>query len=537
MPSEKSQRPRLLVPACLFLFSLGLNSIGIGWGQPGGVPWNFDSIAGLSSFKEGDFLFGKWRHRYPRAQFLVNNAVYRPLLKVWYRRLDFVPRSEAKIMRDPAHASRFGVLITLSQLISALMGAGAVVASYLASRLLFGDPLAGTLGGLALATTQMLVLCSHLGNVDAAAAFWYAWCQYAAVCILTWGRKRDFLMFGLFAALAVCTKDPLAGFIIGLSVATAFGLAASRRLARGALRAASAGGLLFLAIFAILNDLLIHPQAFIARMTYWIGGPGVTNYNTDFTGYGALAVAVFWDWYRGMGWPMMIFLAAAIAWLAVASPVRCLVAVLPMAAFLVLVIGPIRFSEPHYFLPGFIAASTAMGGFGAAMLRRRGWRRVAAGAAVGLVGLLSLMYCIGLDLEFVQDTRYDVERWFAANARPGSSVAALCPWELAPRLSLLGFRYDWRWARPTTEQVLLREPSYPDYLVLSEKHFTNWAVSDPPFRRRLLAGEMGYELVASFENRYLWPRRTLLGLAGWPAPRPELVSPRVLVLKRKGLES
>ncbi len=58
-----------------------------------------------------------------------------------------------------------------------------------------------------------------------------------------------------------------------------------------------------------------------------------------------------------------------------------------------------------------------MGGFGAAMLRMRGWRRMAAGTAIGLGGLLSLMYCVGLDLEFVQDTRYDVERWFAPNAQ------------------------------------------------------------------------------------------------------------------------
>lgn len=174
--------------AALFLLSLSLNVLGIGWGQPGGIVWDFDSIAGLSSVKEMPHLLGRWRHKYPRVQFAINALAYAPLLKLWYGSYDAVPRAERRILASPAHARRFGALIVVSRTISALMGAGAVVALFLAGSLLFGDARAGLLAGLSLAVSQMFVFYSHLGNLDAPAVFWFAWSFYWAVQALAGGR-------------------------------------------------------------------------------------------------------------------------------------------------------------------------------------------------------------------------------------------------------------------------------------------------------------------------------------------------------------
>lgn len=526
----RSSRRTALV---LFAGSLILNSIGIGWGQPGGVPWDFDSIAGVSSFKEGDHIFGEWRHKYPRTQFIVNNILYRPLLKYWYGELHRVPRSELRIMRDPVHAERFGVLIVISQMISALLGAGAVVGLFYTALRLFGDALGAVLSGVALATTQTFVFYNHLGNLDGPAAFWFAWSLFAAAGVLHEGKRGDFALLGLFVALTVCTKDATGGYIPG--VLAALGVTALRtERARKTrfFRDGKVGLLVFLFAFVILNDVVLHPGSFSRRMAHWIGGPGVTEGNMGFSTQGTLLLEVLTHLYLSMGWPLLLAAGASVAYCWVAGRTAFYFATLPLISFYLAVIVNIKFSAPRYWIPAFVCLALPIGKFLADLLRSCTVLRPLRLGLVTSVVVLSLLYCVALDLDLVSDTRYQAEAWFRENVPSGSRVAALCPWTLAPRLQLMGYEYDWRWGRPTNESVLGREPAYPTYLILSEKYYTNQFLFDQGFLESLMEGRMGYTVVVSFTNRYLYPRRSLLGVAGWPLRKMNQVSPEIHVLKR-----
>jgi hypothetical protein len=135
------------------------------------------------------------------------------------------------------------------------------------------------------------------------------------------------------------------------------------------------------------------------------------------------------------------------------------------------------------------------------------------------------------------DSRYDAEAWFLRNVEPGATVAALCPSTIAPRLHLRGYVYDRRWGQPTGQEVLGRAPAGPDYLVLSEKFTEDPRWFDPVFKRDLLNGSLGYRPVAEFQNKFLFPRRSVLGLAGWPVPKLSQISPHIVVLRKVGSQS
>jgi hypothetical protein len=53
----------------------------------------------------------------------------------------------------------------------------------------------------------------------------------------------------------------------------------------------------------------------------------------------------------------------------------------------------------------------------------------------------------------------------------------------------------------------------------------------PDFLNSILDGSLGYQKVARFEGKYLYPKKTIFGIAGWPkVGRP---SPTITIYERK----
>ena len=66
-----------------------LGSIGLNWGQTGYIPWQDDSLAGITTVREMPRLFGEWTYKYPPLQFMINAIFYRPLLDSWQNNLNY----------------------------------------------------------------------------------------------------------------------------------------------------------------------------------------------------------------------------------------------------------------------------------------------------------------------------------------------------------------------------------------------------------------------------------------------------------------
>ncbi|HKY31046.1 MAG TPA: glycosyltransferase family 39 protein [Candidatus Polarisedimenticolia bacterium] len=542
MTSEGARHPgarRAAVPAALVALSLLLNTLGITWGQPAGADWDFDSIAGMQSVKEARYLFGEWRHKYPPVHFALNAVLYAPLLTHWFGSPARAPLADGRVLADPELARRFGILIVLSRALSAAMGAAAVLAVYLTALLLLRDRRAALFAGLSLALCQMFVFYSHLGNLDVPAAFWFSWAMHAAARVVVRQRLGDFVLAGLFCALATGTKDAALGFAVGLAAAVAVGLgrqaAPWRPWRRGSFVTGfslqvMAGLAVFCAALALANAPSGGWEPFARRLGHWMEGPGTVEYNLGFAGQPGLLEKASRDMYVSLGWPLAAAAAVSIPWAAARAPAAAAFGVLPTLAFYLVVVMNARLVAPRFFVPGFVSLAVVIGAGLAAWSRWRTIPRAARAAVPAAVFGLSALYCLALDLEMLHDTRYRAEAWFREHARPGALVATLAPATLAPRLQFMGFRHEWRYGRPT-RRGLLERGGRPDYLVLSEKYFTNPALFEPSFLRGLLEGKEGYALRATLRKEHLPPAPGLLGLAGRPRPWLDQVSPTLYILE------
>lgn len=519
----------------LFLISLTLNCIGLNWGLPAGQSWQPDSIAGMRTISFTPDLFKQWRYKYPRAQFLINAAVYKPYLDHW-KENPITAQGKRYVLNE----QRISTLIRISRIISALMGAGAVIAVFLTAKLLFSDWLAGLLAGLSLAFTQHFVFYSHLGNVDMPTTFWFAWSLYWAVKAVYIGKWRHYLLLGLFIAIAVCTKDPTAGYAIGLALAVWIAVVGKAKTAGKTFKESVAAIFnyqtlaAFLAavfVFALLNDLLTAPQGFFKRMGHWIGGPGTANYNVYFAGHLHLLWNTCRNLYYVMGWPLLAATIASVIYCILKFRSKSAFAIVPFIVFYLVVIVNIRFSYYRFLLPA-LPALFLLTGKGCADLLR--WKKLPVflrATPIAVVFILSFLYAVGLDLELLSDTRYQAEEWFEKNVDRKNHITALSGVNYAPRLRLYGFSYSIRWDNPQNQSLLERQPAYPPYIIMSEKAYKRDSF-DINFRHALFDGSLGYKQVAVFENKYLYPQKTIFGVAGWPMERYSMFSPEIIVLKK-----
>jgi len=518
--------------------SLALNFTGLNWGQPGGHPWTPDSIAGTSIVQHMPNLFGKWRHKYPRFHFMVNAAFYKPLLNHWRKNPVTAPVDQGRrVGRSVLNMERISTLIIVSRVISALMGTGAVVALFLTARLLFNDNVAAFFSALALAFSMHFVFYSHLGNTDVPCTFWFAWSLYWAVKATFIGKWRYFILLGLFCSLTVCTKDPAVGYVIGLGIATWLAMADRARQAGEPFKKAltsvfSMKVLVAVGIaafcFALLNDLLTTPQAFFNRMNFWFK-VGIDSYTRDFPGQWSLFKRTCEVFYYSLGWPLFATVIASTFYCIIRFRWKSAFGILPIIAFYIVVTIKARLSIPRYFIPGFIGLMLLVGKACTDWLR---WRKPPMAVRVfplAFVYILSLLYCVGLDLELVEDARYKAEQWLSDHVTRNDGVVAISIPTYAPRVQLLDCKYSgFLRIKPEYDERLQQIRPHANYIVLGEKEASGF---DPEFLKELLAGSKGYKEVARFSNKYLYPKKTVFGFAGWPIKRMS-VSPEIIIFKR-----
>ena len=528
----------LLAIGLLFGLSACLNCIGLNWGQPDAPPWQPDSIAGARTIHHTPNLFGQWRHKYPRFHFMVNAAAYEPFLNYWRKNPVKVPIDGGRrVGRSVLNTERMSILIMVSRIISALMGVGAVVAVFLTARLLFNDDLAAFLSGLALSFSMHFVFYNHLGNPDAPCTFWFAWGLYWAVKATYIGKWRHFILLGLFCSLAVCTKDAVAGYVVGLGFAMWLAMIGAALRADQGLRKAVlsifslkvfGAVLVFVLCFAVLNGFLRGPEEFFNRMGFWRAVP--KREDVYFQGQLYLFKASVRCLYYGLGWPLLIMCVISVVYCGIKQRWELAFGVGPLLAFYLLVIMNVRFVVPRFLLAGYPGLALLVGKTCAEWLR---WRKMPIMVKVfplGFVYILSLLYCVGLDLELVDETRYRAEQWLASHVSRNDCVVALSSPAYAPRIQMAGCRYNFCNPRPKDEQVLNKIRPYSDYLVLGEKEF---GAFDQVFLKALLAGKKGYKEVARFSGKYLYPKKTVFGFAGWPLKHVAVFSPEIIILKRE----
>ena len=526
----------------VIILSLIINSAGLDWGRSGYVPWQPDSIEGTTTVREMQKMFGQWTYKYPRGHFIINGIFYKPLLNYWEKHPVNVRTIDGQITLTTLNQQRLDILARISRIITVVMATGTVLAVFLTAMLLFEDYLAALLSALTLALSQLFVFYSHVGNVDVPYIFWFTWGVYWAVKAVYIGKWHHYILLGLFCSYSVCTKEPAGGYVLGLGFAVwaamiGKALKKKQNIKNAVLSIFSvkvlAAVLAFSLCFAVLNGFLGGLKEFSSRMDFWGGVPQL--FRAGYKGQLHLLYDSGKYLYFGFGWPLLIMCIVAVVYCVVKPRWEFAFGVAPLLVFYLLVIMNIRFVVPRFLLGGYPGLALLVGRTGAEWLRWKKVPNVLRILPIGFIYVLSLFYCIGLDLEMQEDTRVRVEQWFLRNVSNDSVIGAEIYNRIyAPRLHLSGYRLVCPWKISSVYGTSAQRGLYPDYLIIP----TSWPRIDEEaenaLRKQLFEGHLDYKEVASFKTKYLYPARTIFGLAGWPMRAHQFISPELIVFEKKG---
>ncbi len=435
-------------------------------------------------------------------------------------------------LADPVTALRGLALI--GRLVSLLMAAGLVVATYLFARELFDEPTARAAAALTL-LCYPLFYYSGTGNLDAPAAFW------TAGGLAVWGRilarglsPRRAAWLGVFAALAIATKDQAVVVFAPLGLALLLPAASRVPESGGRARMLALGLGASLGVYAIatglwvdpqrhwthLHALLFEPDRITVASAYFPPEP-LTSSGLATLGGQALARAA--DVFSPAVW---LAFAVGVARAARAFPLR-LLALLPLASLLGL-FAAAGYVVLRYYLP-LVPVVDAFAAYGVLGLRQTVLRALWLPL---LLVLCAYRAMIGIDLGWAQlhETRLEAGAWLTQHARAGERVEYFGSAQKLPPLSAdvvsrrVGGQVLWKGrSGHGAETLAYLRGEGPEYVLLIPDWTTppgsdHSADCPPEVRAALAGGTAGYREVAHFEAAPLLPH--------WLA-RPRLDNPSV----------
>lgn len=544
-PRATARTPESANYLALIILGLGLYVPGLSWGLPALVSWSQDSIAAFRTLGAVAEWPDHWRGRYPPLHYLILRAAYEPLLIHWNAQgaADFDPDARRYRLAEP-QAPKIAAMILAARGISVLMGIGAGLAIYVAARRLLRDPRTALLAAAAFMIGADFTCFAHLDNVDVPSIFWFALSLVFFARLRDTHRLRDAALFGLFGALAISTKDAVAGVYPGLALGLIVERAAripaqsaARRWRSAILQLHWLIGVIFFALpYLLLNGVFHNPDAYVTRMRYWLSPPPdalhaqQATYETQWE----LLAAVFRYAASAVGWPMLAALIAGFTFALIHRPRLALLAALPAATCYAIVLAPQGFVYARFLFAPLLLFYFPLADAAAAWLRRGDIPMTARLAVPILIALPSLGYAWAVGAEMRADSRYAAEEWFAQNVPPPSGVGAFALGrepdlraQYLPRVHEMGYA--------TYPVVMLREwfeRPQPQYLILDGFTAEDFRPEQRACLRDLLDGKLGYRMAAFFEGRYLPPRRSWAALAGWGTPPIGKISPRLLILER-----
>jgi hypothetical protein len=393
-----------LVP--VLALSFGVSIWGIRWGA-----WSPDEVTPWMVLDGLDRWFSKgWFNAYPPFQFYLWAAAISPVV--------FANRLGALSLGSEAAAMAMYLLI---RGVTVLMGVGVIAATYLSGAEAF-DRRSGIFASLIVAVTLPFVFYSKTANTDVPYLFWMTWSLWLFIRVWQTGRTIDYVMFGVTAALAVCTKDHAYGFYTFLPLALIGRLATRQtagsliqRLVRGFFdRRLWIGGVVSAVVFAVAHNVPFNWTGMVDhfRLITALIAPGAPTvhrpWQFDLDLISMSVELIRWSF----RWPVFVLCVSGLAVALVSRQSRAMTLwiLLPSVSYY---ITYLRFMGYVYdrFLLGVCIPLAILGGRFVAMLLVP--RRFALLRQVGLVAAFaySLLAAVSIDLMMTVDARYSAEAW------------------------------------------------------------------------------------------------------------------------------
>ncbi|HEX7138211.1 MAG TPA: glycosyltransferase family 39 protein, partial [Vicinamibacterales bacterium] len=491
--------------------SVVLNVAGVWWGLPS--TWaaiETVPVFVLSALAQR-FSHG-WFDAYPPLQYYLLSIAGTPVVLLHSR--------DILSYQTPAGST---LLILSYRLMSVAFAVGTVAATAFVGLHAFGKR-AGVLAAGIAALVAPFIYYAKTANVDGPYVFWYSLSLVFYVRLLQESRLRDYVLFGVTATLAFCTKDQAyalyltAPFVVIAELWRAKHLAGVPKPLAKALvdRRLLATGLAAITTFVLVCNLVFNLSGYIAHLhTITDAAARYRVFEPTAEGRWQLFLLTGRLVRDAMGWP---FFAASLAGVAIGlrtsrwrRPTIWLAAAIP--AYYLGLINIVLYNYDRFMLPVCVVLAV-FGGLALDRLLTAGapnerWRQALVTAAFAY----SILYAATVDVLMIGDSRYLVGRWMAAHIQRGTVVGAMGLHEYLPQLE------DYYVADIGTVDELMRER--PRYFILNAD-YVRAASRDGDFARLaegVQGGRLGYQLA------FRYRRKTPLSLL--PGAHPDLVGDRL----------
>ena len=471
-PSEAQGRTWLHAAALVLVLALAaaLRFWGLRWGLPNALhnySYHPDEFLIIGAAFATIYLKRTW-----------NPGFYNyPSLYIYLSALALAVASGWHVALTPAS------IYLIPRVVTALMGVGAVAATYWAGRVMFGEGV-GLLAALVICVAPLHVQHSHFATVDAPSTLFVALALGFAGLILKRGSWRDYVLAGVMSGLAAGTKYN-AGLVMLSPIAAHF-------LREGFRWSAVKSGRLWAIVGCALAAFVISTPGSVLATSQFLYGltyemhHAAEGHGLVFAGTGNGFVYTFASSLcYGLG-PFLAFLLVVAVLSAARKRSRQALAIL---AFIIPYYALISFSHvrfARYALPLFPAGAVMIGWLMCEWFRGRCgskslvviWRCLWIALCGGSI-LIALFCSMVLDALFaLPDPRDQAAQWVFKHVQKGSAIGLIeSPWFYSPPLTRsLGFgaleqRQDA--AREAPYRLVVLSPpqanrAAPDWLIVSD---------------------------------------------------------------------
>jgi hypothetical protein len=525
-PLDDVRQPRLWL-AALLAVALALFATGIWWGMPHWVGWSGDEMHPTSWPQALSFQhYSGWHTRYPPLHFAVLQGLSLPL------RLGLsaagVPVPE-----------RIVWLTFFARGLSLLLALATLVVVYRVGREIY-DRRSALLTAAVVMCGAPFVYYAKMGNLDIPYIFWFALSLLFYVRILKHHRLRDYVLFALMAAAAVCTKDQAYGLYGLAPLPILWSLARREHRDRGVLGglgralidrrflAAAGAAAIGFAVFQMLwnwNRFALHVRLLLGPMS-----DNYQDYENSPEGHEALLTLFLRQIAFCMNPALALVGIAGVAWMlwrgfkrpagAGDEPFLIGSLVFLIVSYYATFLSLILFSYDRYILPIALLlafpAGRLLGALAAPGGRLVALRRTAVAALFGY----SLLYAASVDARLLADSRYDVEAYVREHAGNLRSAVAVGRRKHVPRFQWI----PWERMLRTKGRLLTRQR--PEYVAINLSDFRH--ESEIQFYHRMLRGELGYTLVMLHRGKPLFD---LLDIEGMGTSQ-RFINPEIALFRR-----
>lgn len=481
--------------------ALFLNFWGITRGLPNTIDWDPDSIIPLGPLVYAkELLAGEpWSHKYPAFHFLLLAGSFAPYLGwlrltgQWHTPSDTYPYGFAQ----PDLA--LSTLILIGRGISALMAVGTVWITYHIGKAIF-DKIAGLFAGLVLACSPLMIYYAHTGNLDIPYLFWTALALLMFVRLLQAPAPRWYGLLGVFAALAIATKDQAYALFTFIPPALVlfFLRGHLENSARQFWQRAGLGFLCATAVYLLASNLVFNLEGWLAHVRY-ITGPGSDRYQAyerTLSGYLGLGAHGLIRLIPALNAPVFLCCLSGVLFARQRKEAGGLL--VPFTSYVLTFLCVVMYVYPRFVLP-LTLLLVPFGGFVLASLWAMEGR--AARSLAGAIAVYSFLYGSSVDLQFTHDARYQAEQWMATNFPPGTIVGTDAQPAYLPRFPQGVTVVD---VKVTPGGVQSAHGANPTYLILSEaqyRRYKTFHLTEPGQKIMALVDKsIGYEIVAAFDD-------------------------------------